>query len=1158
MRNPIRRSRLFRFSKQKHGFALIATLSVTALITLLVLALLSLSTQARRTNSQWRNATMAQANARLSLMLAMAELQKQMGPDTRISAPADAGTLSTGGQPRWTAIYDAWRRPATTGTAENPATRNPVFRGWLASGANSSRGGPPGNGSQTLLVSSSSVGAGARPEDEVRVPALAYTAGRERGQLAWWTSDESIKAKINAGAAADSSTSPTSPISRAQSPPYTGTKAIPALSAFEWRTNQRGMSVTTGEVNLAAGLGSAGLGRVSHNITLYSAGVLSDVRGGHLKRDLSNLLSRPIAELVNKPLYLQDGRINYFQINSTTGVVTNNTWVPNFNLSQAPPPWGINLEELHLFHEIHREVDWSGNKPRLVNKGNPTDVLNDRFFIYRKPILESVSQVLSFVATPEAGTNPVTYKLEGMLNPIVVLSNPNDIQVVWQSGLPFRVETEGFPYRPKWNIARPGRTPALATLTHTVDEINSAFFRSVINGGFTLEAGEAAVFGASSSDTQAKQVNLTRGFRLGRGVLIDDGDWDSDNNVGPYDGLRATRLRLTDKLDLTMVQNDEGLGATPSGWIQNHVKIDSTAVGFHRYGGGGGSRFSDGPGSLYMPASIRPSQTPEIRNFTDLNNPKPVLMVTSMTNVERSRTALLPPNALPSRPYILQEPGSSRLTAISNNAVTNLLPTMQNAQLVTIAEPMDFTPGNDRTMPAGAGGLNIYHGGAREVALGGNLNVIKRRIPLSAPLSLGAFENAIASGFHSPFRSQNTRTGAYNVVSPMLHGTPEVLPTSPAKRTLGTGPEPDASKVTMSRSIGNSWTNPFLSSDRIQDGTYHDQSWLANTALWDSWFLSGIVRPGPSGAWNSDSRSQRQQFRELAERTATLRNARIVFHPQKSLDQALNELFNGDNLKPEAIDRLTKYLLVDGAFNVNSTSEAAWKAFLTSVRDHELIDANGSISKKTHPFGTLGYAVNAATSGNEGDWAGFRDLSDTELDALAKAIVVEVKARGPFLSMADFVNRRPNSTDPVQRALGALQVAIDKSGLNNRFNSPGRSLAPADVPMFAGRDTLSSEPVPARAVGAAGYLSQGALLTAFGSQVTVRGDTFVIRTYGDTRDPSDRIQARAWCEAVVQRLPDFVDSTNPAEASAGLSAANNTFGRKFSIVSFRWLSPDEI
>ena len=112
--------------------------------------------------------------------------------------------------------------------------------------------------------------------------------------------------------------------------------------------------------------------------------------------------------------------------------------------------------------------------------------------------------------------------------------------------------------------------------------------------------------------------------------------------------------------------------------------------------------------------------------------------------------------------------------------------------------------------------------------------------------------------------------------------------------------------------------------------------------------------------------------------------------------------------------------------------------------------------------------------------------------------------------------------------------------------------------MFAGKDTLASEPAPARGVGAAGFLSQGALLTAFGSQITVRGDTFLIRTYGDSRDAAGNLQAKAWCEAVVQRTPEFVDPTNPPEASASLSEVNTAFGRKFNIVSFRWLSSNEI
>ena len=51
--------------------------------------------------------------------------------------------------------------------------------------------------------------------------------------------------------------------------------------------------------------------------------------------------------------------------------------------------------------------------------------------------------------------------------------------------------------------------------------------------------------------------------------------------------------------------------------------------------------------------------------------------------------------------------------------------------------------------------------------------------------------------------------------------------------------------------------------------------------------------------------------------------------------------------------------------------------------------------------------------------------------------------------------------------------------------------------------------------------------------------------------------ARAWLEATVQRLPEFVDPTDKPTATPA-SIANQTFGRRFELVSFRWLKPEEI
>jgi hypothetical protein len=76
----------------------------------------------------------------------------------------------------------------------------------------------------------------------------------------------------------------------------------------------------------------------------------------------------------------------------------------------------------------------------------------------------------------------------------------------------------------------------------------------------------------------------------------------------------------------------------------------------------------------------------------------------------------------------------------------------------------------------------------------------------------------------------------------------------------------------------------------------------------------------------------------------------------------------------------------------------------------------------------------------------------------------------------------------------------------------------------------------------------------------VRSDTFKIRTYGEAIDPATgKVAARAWCEAIVQRLPEYLDTINPPTArDTALNPINRAFGRRFEIVSLRWLNADEI
>jgi hypothetical protein len=45
---------------------------------------------------------------------------------------------------------------------------------------------------------------------------------------------------------------------------------------------------------------------------------------------------------------------------------------------------------------------------------------------------------------------------------------------------------------------------------------------------------------------------------------------------------------------------------------------------------------------------------------------------------------------------------------------------------------------------------------------------------------------------------------------------------------------------------------------------------------------------------------------------------------------------------------------------------------------------------------------------------------------------------------------------------------------------------------------------------------------------------------------------------VVQRVPDFVDPSDEAHKPVPKSKINLTFGRRFNIVSFRYLDPREV
>jgi hypothetical protein len=256
----------------------------------------------------------------------------------------------------------------------------------------------------------------------------------------------------------------------------------------------------------------------------------------------------------------------------------------------------------------------------------------------------------------------------------------------------------------------------------------------------------------------------------------------------------------------------------------------------------------------------------------------------------------------------------------------------------------------------------------------------------------------------------------------------------------------------------------------------------------------------------------------------------------------------------------------------------------------------------------------AAADAGSAPWQGFRQLTEAQIAQLARNLVTEIRNRGPFVSMGDFVNRRlrDNTTTSAtilnadERYKGAIQNAIDASGTvpsatassyavtgSTAVNVGSSAVFSAASPFTIKKKDSSSNLVyfsggsytddklmyggPARVAPygsqsafAPQFLTQADVLSAIGAGLSARSDTFVIRTCGEAVNPAltstdaGYIMGRAWCEAVVQRVVEPIrrksadvtssDYNEPAAPTAG----QPDYGRRFKIVSFRWLTPNDI
>jgi type II secretory pathway pseudopilin PulG len=210
----------FIFTKNR-GFALIATILLMVLMAVITVGTLSLSVVTLRTGTQDSAKARAQANARMALMVAIGELQRHTGADTRVTAPAN---IVDKNNPEVLGVWKSWE-----GTDHDPATGQapgrPIapsygtkvvtaapsgtgrFVNWLVSSA-ATKTSPDIKDAPNLIQTSASANTiplladGSLQESDTRqvhvVPTELDDNGDDvkDGRFAWWVSGENQKALL--------------------------------------------------------------------------------------------------------------------------------------------------------------------------------------------------------------------------------------------------------------------------------------------------------------------------------------------------------------------------------------------------------------------------------------------------------------------------------------------------------------------------------------------------------------------------------------------------------------------------------------------------------------------------------------------------------------------------------------------------------------------------------------------------------------------------------------------------------------------------------------------------------------------------------------------------------------------------------------------------
>lgn len=1126
------------------GFALVVTISLMVLLMVLGVGLLSLSAVVLRAGGVTAAREEAMSNARLAMMLALGELQRAAGPDQRVTGPAKLRHETS--HPALTGVWRSFESTTTrrpdgesrwqAGAAGEVAEGG--FVGWLASPAVAVGGKaadplvPPRSGASAKAVRM--LGTAGEP---LR---LEPTPAGPRGAVAWAVVDEGVKARIDLPKEAVRKDRDER-FARLRAPGRQAAEVIAEDTAglvFDRETAAKVVSVQQAEIP-----GGPKVGEYHDDLTTWSAALPVNVAAGGLKADLTRAF-----ESAKLPAELQ-GRFVY--ANSSKRLATADPLFSN----------------LAAYYKLYQETA-GGTKPLQVTLPNRyTPLSGTRINLAPldgnliAPVVSRVSVVFSLIGheahghwidtiPSQSGDPQRTYMVYLIYTPVVTVHNPWTVPLTFKD---LKVTFKNLPIGFKFFRSGTAQTNTLGLLSqfHVSSQTMSGFddpFSVTLSNrpgsksdtSITLKPGEARVFGVNwpkgtkwgnmtnylwqNDLDKSKTLDITAGpgWDYRTGFIV---DWLHPQAAGPTTDARTGvfGVRNTDTID---VECGPVIPSNANGRFSIEVEVLAnrrpTKIGAYEYVYGTERRLREALENGTNPAlgKVRFPFRPERPwAFNKLYQPgyegtpveawsgaKQFAVFTLIDRTAQDALYGTKPVRHSSFAHQVLSMDITRTHPAQMPMELSLLPIRGEGANVVGSIDADV---NDRA---------YFFSGTR--ALTGALSFPTYQVPVSPVVNLASFSHAnLASSGHLPLTSYT---------------------------------------------VGESLAPASVPPDQVVAGGLFgyeslDHSWLANNTLWDGYYLSGVRSSDEAkGFFNHQPLALNPRFAP-------------VLPAGRGPSEAADAVMADDGWT-----KLAGMQLVKGAFNVNSTSVHAWKALLASLGGAEIPvidpltaaprDQTGGAAPFPRLLQPVAGSIDAAGKpDNQTRWAGFRDLDDKELAALAEEIVGQVRARGPFLSMSEFVNRRPGAGTEETSTAGALEAAIRKAGINNIPAGPvTRAVTEAEAKTFGYANPQAAAGDVEE--GANAFLTQGDLLAALGSFLTVRSDTFTIRAYGDARDPAGNVTARAWCEAVVQRMPAFVDpgdAPDKVQVAANrlpdsLKPVNRTFGRRFEVVAFRWLAPDEV